>query len=257
MIGAIAGDIIGSIYETRTIKTTDFPLFSARSRFTDDTVLTVAVAYCLLQQADYATVLRNYALRYPKKKYGARFMQWMFAENPIPYNSFGNGSAMRVSPIGYFFNDLPTVLAEAEKSAAITHNHPEGIKGAKAVAAAVYLAKQGENKSYIKEFIADSFSYDLNRTLSEIVKDYEFDVACQGSVPESIIAFLEANNYEEAVRNAIALGGDADTMACIAGGIAEAYYRKIPTEIVKEVVLRIPNEFLEVIKDFRKKVLCT
>ena len=227
MIGAIAGDIIGSIYETRTIKTKDFPLFSTRSRFTDDTVLTVAVADCLLQQENYANVLRHYALRYPKKKYGARFMQWMFSENPQPYNSFGNGSAMRVSPIGFYYDDLSKVLEEAEKSAVITHNHPEGIKGAKAVAAAVLLARQGQNKALIKEFIADSFGYDLNRSLEEIAKNYEFDVTCQGSVPESIIAFLEASNYEDAVRNAIALGGDADTMACIAGGIAEAYYRKI------------------------------
>jgi ADP-ribosylglycohydrolase len=250
MIGAIIGDVIGSIYETVAIKSKNFPLFTKRSKFTDDTVLTIAVAECLLNQKDYAKTLQEYALKYPKKKYGARFMQWMFSENPQPYNSFGNGSAMRVSPIGFYYDNLEIVLAEAEKSAMITHNHPEGIKGAQAVAAAIFLAKIGKSKSEIKEFVADVFGYDLNRRLDLIRPTYTFDVTCQGSVPESIIAFLESTSYEDAIRNAVSLGGDSDTMACIAGGIAQAYYKKIPIEMLRETKIRLNNEFLTIIARF-------
>ena len=254
MIGAIIGDVIGSVYETVATKSKDFPLFTKRSKFTDDTVLTIAVADCLLHQKDYAKTLQEYALKYPKKKYGARFMKWMFSENPQPYYSFGNGSAMRVSPIGFYCNDLETVLAEAEKSAAITHNHPEGIKGAKAVATAIFLAKTDKSKAEIKEFIADTFAYDLSRKLDLIRPTYTFDVTCQGSVPESIIAFLESTDYEDAIRNAVSLGGDSDTMACITGGIAQAYYKKIPLEMLKETKIRLNDEFLSVIEEFENRI---
>lgn len=247
MIGAIAGDVIGSVYETVAVKTKDFPLFTKRSKFTDDTVLTIAVADCIINKKDYAKTLQDYALKYPKKKYGARFMQWMFYENPQPYNSFGNGSAMRVSAIGFYYDNLEKVLTEAEKSSAITHNHSEGIKGAKAVAAAIFLAKIGKSKEEIKQFISNTFHYDLDRNLDAIRTHYDFDVTCQGSVPESIIAFLESNSYEDALRNAISLGGDSDTMACIAGGIAEAFYKHIPTEIIEETRARLNEEFLKVI----------
>ncbi len=253
MIGAIIGDVIGSIYETVATKSKDFPLFTKRSKFTDDTVLTIAVADCLLHQKDYAKILQEYALKYPKKKYGARFMKWMFSKNPQPYHSFGNGSAMRVSPIGFYCNDLETVLAEAEKSAVITHNHPEGIKGAKAVATAIFLAKTDKSKAEIKEFIADTFAYDLDRKLDSIRPTYTFDVTCQGSVPESIITFLESTDYEDAIRNAVSLGGDSDTMACIAGGIAQAYYKKIPIEMIRETKTRLNDEFLNVIEEFENR----
>ena len=215
MIGAIAGDIIGSVYETRTIKTKDFPLFGKYSRFMDDTVLTVAVADCLLNQKDYVKTLQEYALKYPKKKYGSRFYNWFFSENPMAYNSFGNGSAMRVSSIGFYFDTIEEVLFQAENSAKITHNHSEGIKGAQSVASAIFLAKIGKSKQEIKDYITNTFGYNLNKSVNEIRKTYQFDVTCQGSVPESIISFLESNNYEDTIRNAVSLGGDSDTMACI------------------------------------------
>lgn len=254
MLGSIIGDIVGSVYETFTVKNKDFPLFSLRSRFTDDTVLTIAIADCIINGKDYATTLQQYARKYPKKKYGARFMQWMFEENPTPYNSYGNGSAMRVSPIGFYYNDLETVLLESEKSAIVTHNHPEGIKGAKAVASAVFLAKTGKTKLEIKNFIIEHFGYDLNKKLDDIRPDYDFDVTCQGSVPESIIAFLESENFEDAIRNAISLGGDSDTMACIAGGIAQAFYKEIPIEFITEMDLRLNDDFKEVICKFNSLI---
>ncbi len=256
MIGAIAGDIIGSVYETRTIKTKDFPLFGKHSRFTDDTVLTVAVADCLLNQKDYVKTLQEYALKYPKKKYGSRFYNWFFSENPMPYNSFGNGSAMRVSSIGFYFDTIEEVLFQAENSAKITHNHSEGIKGAQSVASAIFLAKIGKSKQEIKNYITNTFGYNLNKSVNEIRKTYQFDVTCQGSVPESIISFLESNNYEDTIRNAVSLGGDSDTMACIAGGIAQAFYKKIPREIIIETKNRLNQDFLTIIDKFEQKTNC-
>ncbi len=256
MIGAIAGDIIGSIYETITLKTKDFPLFRKNSRFTDDTVLTVAVADCILNQKGYVKTFQEYGQKYPKKKYGSSFFDWMFMENPEPYNSFGNGSAMRVSPIGFYYKTLESVLEEAEKSAKITHNHIEGIKGAQAVASAIFLARNGKTKNEIKDFIETTFDYNLTRSLNVIRETYKFDVTCQGSVPESIISFLESTDYEDAIRNAISLGGDSDTMACIAGGIAQAFYKKIPYEIVSEVKGRLIKEFLTVVEEFEQVANC-
>jgi ADP-ribosylglycohydrolase len=224
MLGAIAGDIIGSRYEARGIKTRDFPLFSGGCTFTDDTVLTVAVADAILTGKDYTSKFHEYYHKYPRAGFGGSFAKWAKKRLKKPYYSFGNGSAMRVSPVGWAFDDLETVLGQAEKSAAVTHNHPEGIKGAQAVAAAVFLARKGADKNQIKDFTATRFGYDLDEKLEDIRSTYGFDVSCQGSVPQSIIAFLEADGYEDAVRNAISLGGDADTMAAIAGGIAEAFY---------------------------------
>jgi ADP-ribosylglycohydrolase len=252
MIGAIAGDIIGSIYEKKPLKTIDFPLFVKHSRFTDDTVLTVAVADCLLNQKDYTKTFQAYGRKYPKKYYGARFFNWIFEENPQPYNSFGNGSAMRVSPIGYFFNSIDEVLYHAKLSASVTHNHPEGIKGAQAVASAVFLANNSKSKDEIKDYISNRFEYDLERKIVDIRESYQFEVSCQRSVPESIIAFLDSSDFESAIRNAISLGGDSDTMACIAGGIAEAFYKKIPEHIVFETKSRLNPEFLEIIDKFEK-----
>ena len=253
MIGAIAGDVIGSVYESRPTKTTEFPLLQPGSTFTDDTVLTIAVADAILSGADYATALKQWGLKYRGAGYGGMFIQWLLSPDSEPYNSWGNGSAMRVSPVGFGFATIGEVLSEAERTAEVTHDHPEGIKGAQAVAAAVLLARHGESKAVIKREISRRFSYDLKRTLEDIRPTYRFDVSCQGSVPESIIAFLESEDWEDAVRKAISLGGDSDTMACIAGAIAQAYYREVPGKIVLEVRDRLPEEFLAVIDRFDRE----
>ena len=250
MLGAIAGDVIGSVYEAHPIKSMDFPLFGRRSQFTDDTVLTVATAYSILEKCDYAESYRTFGRRYPRAGYGGAFYQWLFSQRSGPYNSWGNGSAMRVSPVGFAFESVDAVLEEAERSASVTHNHPEGIKGAQATALAVFLARKGENKDSIRDDIERRFNYDLSRTLDDIRPGYRFDVSCQGSVPESITAFLESKDFEDAVRKAVSLGGDSDTMACIAGGIAHAFYGKIPEDIVVNVRERLPDEFLEIIDRF-------
>ena len=250
MLGAIAGDIIGSIYEWHNIKTMEFPLFSPRSRFTDDTVLTVAVADAILNRKDYARTIWEYGRRYPHAGYGGRFTQWLKGEDLLPYNSFGNGSAMRVSPVGFACNSIDEVLVEAAKSAAVTHNHPEGIKGAQAVALAIFLARHDYRKADIKQEIESRFEYNLRRTLNDIGPGYKFDVSCQGSVPEAMIAFLESNNYEDAIRKAVSLGGDSDTIACIAGGIAQAYYKHIPDYIIEQLRIRLDPELLLVIDAF-------
>ncbi len=250
MIGAIAGDIIGSVYEHRPIKTTDFALFSPMSRFTDDTVMTVAVADSILHKANYAEKYLKYGRMYPNAGYGGFFMQWLFSTNPRPYNSFGNGSAMRVSPVGFAFSSIEEVLEEAKRSAEVTHNHPEGIKGAQATAAAVFLARKGESKNAIRKFIEERFGYSLDRKLDEIRPTYRFDVTCQGTVPPAITSFLESASYEDAVRKAVSLGGDSDTLACITGGIAQAYHKKIPLHIVNEVRRILPLDLLQVMDEF-------
>ncbi|UCE51210.1 MAG: ADP-ribosylglycohydrolase family protein [Desulfobacterales bacterium] len=253
MIGAIVGDIIGSVFEQYPIKTTSFPLFSMLSRFTDDTVLTIAIADSILHNFDYATALKAFARRYPAAGYGLSFYRWMQSSNDEAYYSWGNGSAMRVSPVGFAFNSIEKVLNEAEKSAAVTHNHPEGIKGAQATALAIYLARQGTSKAEIGQEITDRFGYNLNRSLNEIRPSYIFDVSCQGSVPESMIAFFESHNFEDAIRMAISLGGDTDTMGCIAGGIAQAFYRDISPTILIQAKQRLPQEFLAIIEEFNNK----
>ena len=250
MLGAIAGDIIGSVYEAHPVKSTEFPLFSRYSTFTDDTVLTVAVAYAILEQAEYAEVLKSFGRRYPDAGYCVSFYHLMFSPSAAPYNRWGNGSAMRVSPVGFAGNSVEDVLHEAERSAAVTHNHPEGIKGAQATALAIFFARRGESKETIKREIQERFDYNLERTLDEIRPWYSFDVSCQGSVPESIIAFLEAESFEDAIRKAVSLGGDSDTMACIAGGIAHAFYGEVPENIAASVRVRLPEEFLLIIDRF-------
>jgi ADP-ribosylglycohydrolase len=250
MLGAIAGDVIGSVYERHNIKTTEFPLFSENSRFTDDTVLTIAVADSLLRGVDYAVSLKTYGRRYPRAGYGENFYCWMLSSDSSPYNSWGNGAAMRVSPVGFACDSIDDILIEAERSAVVTHNHPEGIKGAQATALAIFLARTTKSKAEIRKEITGRFSYDLNRTLDAIRPAYHFDVSCQGSVPEAIISFLESKSYEDAVRKAISLGGDSDTIACIAGGIAQAYYREVPEPIVTGVKARLPEDFLEIIDEF-------
>ncbi len=253
MIGAIAGDIIGSIYEGRGIKTKDFPLFNPRCRFTDDTVLTAAVADAILKDGDYVSSLKDIGRRYPDCGYGGSFIQWLFSDETGPYNSWGNGSAMRVSPAGFAFSTRETVLEAAKKTAEVTHNHHEGIKGAQAVALAVFLARSGRSKDDIKIDIQHNFQYDLERTINDIRPDYSFDVSCQGSVPESIIAFLESSSFEDALRNAVSLGGDSDTMACMAGSIAEAYYGGVPKEISSFVKGILPDDLWQITEDFCRK----
>lgn len=252
MIGAIAGDIIGSVYEWHAIKSKDFPLFGPHSRFTDDTVLTVAVAAALIKRGSYRDSILQFGRRYPQAGYGGSFVKWLASAEPEPYNSWGNGAAMRVSPVGFAFAGEEQVLAQAKASAEITHNHPEGIKGAQATALTVFLAKSGADKETIRSRIAARFGYDLNRTVEDIRPAYSFDVSCQGSVPESIIAFLDSESYEDAVRNAVSLGGDSDTMACIAGGIAEAFYGELPATIRNQVEILLPPELWSITTAFRR-----
>ncbi len=253
MIGAIAGDIIGSAFEWRNVKTKDFQLFSASSMFTDDTVLTVAIADCILNGKDYARTLKEYGRRFPHAGYGGMFLRWLQTDSLQPYNSYGNGSAMRVSPIGFAFSTLTDVLREAEKSAAATHNHPEGIKGAQAIASAIFLARKNATKKEIRDYITAHFGYQLNQTLDEIRPSYQFDETCQGSVPQAIIAFLESNDYEDAIRNAISIGGDSDTIACMTGGIAQAYYQSIPDSIVERVKSLLEPELLRIVDLFTER----
>ncbi len=252
MLGALAGDIIGSVYEWRNVKSTDFELFTPASTFTDDSVLTVAVADCILNEKDYATTLKAYGRRFPRAGYGGAFRIWLFFDCLLPYNSFVNGSAMRVSPVGFFFDTLEKVLEEARRSAEVTHNHPEGIKGAQVTAAAIFLARQGAGKEEIKQYITECFGYNLEQSLDEIRPHYSFDATCQGSVPQAVRAFLESSDYEDAVRKAISIGGDSDTIACIAGGIAQAFYKEIPSFIVKKTKERLAPELLEVVEQFNR-----
>lgn len=255
LLGAVAGDIIGSVYERYSVKRTDFPLFSGLSRYTDDTVMTVAVADWLLGTKALTPTLQHYVRHYPRAGYGGMFLQWGMSSNPVPYHSFGNGSAMRVSPVGWAFDTLQETLDYAQTSAAVTHDHPEGIKGAQAVAACIFLARHGKSKEEIRSFIEKEFGYDLHRTCAEIRPTYHFDVTCQGSVPESIIAFLESTDFESAVRLAVSLGGDADTMGAIAGSIAEAFYGGVPDSIRQECTRRMPYDLLAVLHRFHQKFM--
>lgn len=242
MIGALAGDIIGSVYERHRVKTKDFPLFPPGSRFTDDSVLTIALAEAILTGRDYGRLMKDYYRRYPHAGYGGMFRQWALQHDSAPYNSFGNGAAMRISPVGFAFTHLQDILEKAEHFTACTHNHPEGIKGAQATAAAIFLARTGHSKKEIREYIESTLAYDLSRTIDEIRPGYRFDVTCQGSVPEAIIAFLESEDYEDAVRNAVSLGGDSDTQACITGGIAEAFYGGVPGDISEKALTMLPED---------------
>ena len=255
MIGAIAGDIIGSVYENNNIKTKEFPLFNPNCRFTDDTVLTVAVADVLLNSGNYTEQLKDYCRRYPYAGYGMNFHNWALSSQTKPYNSWGNGSAMRVSPIGFVFDDLDSVLCEAKRSAEVTHNHPEGIKGAQATATAIFLARTKKDKKLIKSYIATTFGYDLDFSLDLIRPDYQFHVSCQGSVPQAIVAFLEATDFEDAIRNAISIGGDSDTIACITGGIAQAFYGEVPKAIAQPTLDLLDRPLRQITEAFTNEYL--
>jgi ADP-ribosyl-[dinitrogen reductase] hydrolase len=254
MIGAIIGDISGSTYEFSANKRISAPLFPLGSDFTDDTVMTIATASAILGGRDYrcAYVDHGHRFPYPMGGYGAGFRSWLREPDPMPYRSWGNGSAMRVSPIGWAFSTLDEVLREAERSAAVSHNHPEGIKGAQATATAIWLARTGSSKEEIRADISSRFGYDLSRSADEVRIDYAFNESCQRTVPESITAFLDSSDFESAIRLAISLGGDADTVGCITGAIAEAFYREIPIEMIGEAESRMPAEFLTVLSEFEE-----
>ena len=263
MLGAILGDIVGSPYEFdhNNYKHKAFPLLSEKSHFTDDTVMTVAVAQGLMAgQGDapktFAEVqheMRRWGRAYPHAGYGGMFRRWLHAENPKPYGSFGNGSAMRVSAAGWLFDTLDKTLEMAKVTAEVTHNHPEGIKGAQATAAVIFLARTGHSKPEIKQYVEQTFGYDLNRTCDEIRPTYHHVETCQETVPEAIIAFLESTGFEDALRNAVSLGGDSDTLACITGGIAEAFYG-MPPELQQETLKRLPEEMQAAYELFRQNL---
>lgn len=261
MLGAIIGDTVGSIYEFDNIKTTDFPLFSERSTYTDDSIMSVAVADWLLRDKmhthkELEAAMERFADEYPNPTggYGDSFYGWLFSgRERKPYNSWGNGSAMRVSAVGWMFSTLEETLNVAKMSAEITHNHPEGIKGAQATAAAIFLARNGKTKAEIRSYIERTYGYDLQRTCDEIRPTYRFEESCQGTVPQAIIAFLDSTDFESAIRLAVSLGGDSDTLACITGGIAEAFYKVIPQPIVKEIWQRLPDDFKVVLRELEQQ----
>lgn len=268
MYGAMLGDLVGSRFEHNNVKRKGFPLLSDLSHFTDDSIMTIAIAEAIMNYYEYdngtedlsgendaeklasrfIVCMRKWGWRYPNAGYGGRFYEWL-KKGGEPYNSWGNGSAMRVSPVAWLFNDIDVVRKAAAISAEVTHNHPEGIKGAEAIASAVYLARKGEYKPYIREFIEKEFGYDLSRTCDEIRPDYTIDVSCQGSVPEAIISFLEGRDVVDVVRNAVSLGGDSDTIAAMAGAIAEAYYG-MDHRIRCEVIRKLKDDQLAVVERF-------
>jgi ADP-ribosylglycohydrolase len=239
MLGAIIGDIVGSRFEFNPVKTCDFELFEPTSHFTDDSVLTLATAAALFEQQPFATCYRAYYRRYPNAGYGKRFTAWAQSDSDQPYNSYANGAAMRVAPVAWVADSLATALALAARSAAVTHNHPAGIKGAQAVAGAIYLARTGMAKEEIRRWIEERFDYSLHLSLAQIRPDYGFDVSCQGSVPEALCCFFESTDFLSAIRLAVSLGGDADTQAAIAGSIAEAFYGAIPFSLATSALDRL------------------
>ena len=254
MLGAICGDVIGSVHEWGATKFTHFyPLIADDARVTDDTVLTCAVAEAVLSGGDHAAHLRTFARRHPRAGYGGNFRRWFTSDDAGPYQSWGNGSAMRVSPVGWAFDSEDEVLEAARASAVVTHSHPEGVKGAQAVALAVFRARTGAGKDAMREEIMARFGYDLARTLAEIRPRYCFEVSCQKSVPEALIAFFEATSYEAAVRNAVSLGGDADTQAAIAGSVAEAFFGPVPAAIADPVRARLSADLADVLDRFTER----
>ena len=263
MYGAILGDMIGAPYEfDRSPKVKDFPLFGPQSVFTDDSVMTIAVAEALLDtlgasdeavQAALVQSLQKWGRRYPDAGYGGMFRQWLWAEQPAPYGSYGNGSAMRVAAAGWLGQTLEEARHLARLSASITHNHSEGLKGAEAVAAAIFLARQGEEKAAIRRFVSETFGYDLSRSCDAIRPTYHHVASCQETVPPAITAFLEGEDFEDVIRTAVSLGGDCDTLTCIAGSIAEAFY-SVPDALIAACRARLPEDMLAVIDRFHKVV---
>ena len=252
MLGALVGDIVGSVYEFHNVKYTDFELFTPWTNFTDDSVMTLAVAKWLMEDESrsmqgLAYYMQELGKMYPNAGYGGNFSAWLYQEHPQPYNSWGNGSGMRVSPVGLYARTLDEALALAAVTAAVTHNHPEGVKGAQAIAASMFLCREGRSKEEIRDYVERVFDYDLHRRIEDIRPSYSFDVSCQGSVPEAIIAFLEGNDFEEVIRLAVSIGGDSDTIACMAGAIAACLY-PIPDWMAEKCDVVLTDE-LRQIKD--------
>lgn len=279
MLGAIIGDTVGSVYEFNNTRNYDFPMFSEETRYTDDSLMTVAVAWWLLNDPEFSHQgLEDAILRFEKAypdiwaDYGMSFTDWLYDPKRLssfdagngalpyvsksgrhPYGSFGNGSAMRVSAVGWFFDTLAETEHVAKISAEITHNHPEGIKGAQATAAAIFLARTGKSKDEIREYIEKTYGYDLHKTLAYWCPIYDWDESCQGTVPQAMICFLESDGFEDAIRKAVSLGGDSDTLACITGGIAEAFYKDIPAAIADPVLALLPEEFKTIMTRIRAR----
>ncbi|MBP3726285.1 MAG: ADP-ribosylglycohydrolase family protein [Bacteroidaceae bacterium] len=255
MIGCITGDIVGSVYEFANIKTKKFPLFDERCCFTDDTVLTIATADWLLHGGDIADYYTDYGVRYPAS-YGKHFFLWLSRAHcktdKMPYYSCGNGSGMRVGPVGWAAISEMEALDKATQTAICTHNHPEGIRGAQAIALAVWMARNERSKEVIRRAMTHTIGYDLNFTIDAIRPTYTWGALCQDSVPQAIVCFLESTSFEDALRNAVSIGGDSDTLACMAGAIAEAYYG-VPKEIREKTLSFIPDEFIRVIDEFEEK----
>lgn len=256
MLGAIIGDICGSIYEFNPVNSKDeIVLMKKGVKFTDDTVLTMEIADSIINKRNYVDNLIKFYQNYPNGMgYGKRFFRWVISKEHKPYGSYGNGSAMRVSPVGFYFNSTEEVLVESKRSAEITHNHIEGIKGAQAVALSIYLARNNYTKEQIKNEITKRFNYNLDFTVDNLSLNNHHNETCQRSVPEAIVAFLESTSYVSAIKNAIWLRGDADTQACIAGAIAEAFYREIPEELKTKALELIPDEFIEILTKFYKEI---
>ena len=259
MIGSIIGDIVGSVYEfsVNNIKTKEFELFSKEGDFTDDSILTCATADWLLHRGNAGEYYAEYGLKYPSPMggYGSRFVVWLYCakdKNHSPYNSCGNGSAMRVGPVGWAYDTVEEVLEMAKKSAECTHNHPEGIKGAQAVALAILMSRQKYSKEAIRTEIERRFGYNLHFTCDEIRPAYTFKETCQESVPQAIVAFLEGKDFEDSIRNAISIGGDSDTIGCITGSIAEAFYG-VPEELRNKAMEYIPDELKTIVTEFENK----
>jgi ADP-ribosylglycohydrolase len=250
MLGAIIGDIVGSIYEHDNIKTKDFPLFAEGATFTDDTVCNVAIADGLLSGGDFADHLRTWVRRYPHADYGGMFLRWAFADDRGPYGSWGNGSAMRVSPVAHAITETEAAMLMARQSAIVTHDHPEAVIGAQAVTMTIRLALGGQSRDLIRNAVEQRFGYDLSETVDSIRSWYAFDVSCRGTVPPAIICALEATNFEDSLRNAVSIGGDTDTLACITGGIAEAMFG-IPGWIAEETMIRLDDDLRDVVERFR------
>lgn len=252
MLGSLTGDIVGSIYEWNNLKSTDFPLFQDHCHFTDDSVLTVALAESILTGEGYGSLMKRYCRSYPDAGYGRNFLNWAQGEGDSPYHSWGNGAAMRISPVAWAFDTLDEVLKKAAQYSVLTHDHPEGVKGAQATAAAVYLGRTGAAKEEIRRYLSESFGYDLGRSCDQIRPDYTFDVSCQGTVPPAIVAFLESSDFESAIRLAISLGGDSDTLACITGGIAQAYYG-VPQPIAERTLAFLDEPLRRVTEEFDRR----
>ena len=259
MLGAILGDIVGSRWEFNSIKTKDFPFLSEHNFITDDSMMTLAIAKSFLEcESDYSNlselVVKNMQYigrKYPNGGYGGRFNVWLYEDNPQPYNSFGNGSAMRVSPCGIIANSIEEVKDLSKKVTEVTHNHPEGIKGAEATAVAIFLAKNGKSQLEIKDYINENY-YPMNFTIDRIRDAYRFNEICQDTVPQAIMSFVEAKDFEDCIRNAVSLGGDADTLAAIAGSIAE-YHFGIPEDLRSQAIKYLPQELLQILNDFESK----